>query len=234
MNRYGSTLIIGLAIVCASSAWCGGGELGREAAPAMVIDVAAEALDNITAIAPASDVVTEDTAPRTLLDGPGACSAIVIYDNTTPTASWYHPGPSYELLDFATTNGGKVTSFTFGYVTTDSDPGTVTVRFYSGTDSSTCTGTYLDGWDFSGMSGSADGQPWAFTATYNIPEEDQFVLPSGAFGYSYQFSNPNTGCWLAGGGTGNENIFWKNCSLTWFGGSPYAGFYMKISAITTG
>jgi len=234
MNRYGSTLIAGLAIVCASSAWCGGGELGRKSAPAITVDVAAEALDSITVIAPASDVVPEDSPPRTLLDGPGACDAVVIYDNTTSEGSWYHPGPAYELLDFATSDGGTVTSFTFGYVTTDSDPGTVTVQFYSGTDSSTCTGTFLKGWDFSGMSGLPDGGAYAFSATYDIPEEDQFALPSGAFGYSYQFSNANTGCWLAGGGTGNEDCFWKNCSLSWFGGSPYASFYMKISAATTG
>ncbi len=153
---------------------------------------------------------------------------VPIYDNSTTSGSWYAPGVRKEVIDWGTSSGGTVSKFTFGYATTRADPGEVTVMFYEGTDSTTCPGNFLAGWAFSGLSGSGDGGAYAFVYDFVIPTGDEFDLPSGAFGYSYKFDNRNTGVYLAEGGAGNENIFWKNRRLTWFGGDPWAGFYMRV------
>ena len=155
---------------------------------------------------------------------------VVIYDNSTVAGYWYHPGAGYEMLDYGTTTaGGTVTKFTFAYVTTLTNPGNVYVRFYSGTDSSTCPGTFLAGWVFSGLMGSGTGAAQVFMYDLTISVEEQFDLGAGAFGYSYQFSNSDTGAYVAGGGQGNEDAFWRDCDpdLYWFDGTPWAGFYMR-------
>jgi hypothetical protein len=165
--------------------------------------------------------------------GPEPAPGTVIYDNTTAQPNYYGPGSAYELLDFGTSLGGPVGQFTFAYVTTLTNPGNITIRFYSGTSVSK-RGTRLASYTFSGLSGSPDGSPYLFTATYVIPTGQGFTLPNGAFGYSYQFANMSTGAPMATGGTGNEDAFWQNSALTWFGGppAPYASFYMKMWAAT--
>ena len=103
----------------------------------------------------------------------------VLYDNTTSAANMYNPGGGIELLDFGTSTGGQVTSFRFGYATSLAAPGTVAVRFYSGTTSST-RGTYITGFSFSSLDGSPDGGTYLFTATYNIPAGSEFTLGLGS------------------------------------------------------
>jgi len=75
-------------------------------------------------------------------------ASTLIYDNNITSSSWYHTSPAYELLDFGTSVGGSVNSFTIGYVTTLSDPGTVTIRFRAGTTSSR-RGTCIKGFNIS-------------------------------------------------------------------------------------
>ena len=157
----------------------------------------------------------------------------IIYDNSTTSTYWYHPGANYEMLDWGTSSGGTVGKFTFAYVTTQrNDPGPVTVRFYEDTNSVICTGTFLAEWVFSGLSGTIiPGQPTAHIYDFEIPVNEQFDLPAGAFGYSYEFDNKKTGAYLASGGAGNENIFWENCLGPYYfdeSGDPWAGFYMRI------
>jgi len=154
----------------------------------------------------------------------------LLFDNTTASGSWYRPGTGIEVIDFGTAAGGTVCKFKFAYATTLSDPGTISVTFYSGTTTSVCPGTFLAGWTFSGLSGSPDGQPRAYTYDFTIPSGQEFNLPAGPFGYGYEFANAETGTYLASGGTGDTNGFWEACSLTWFGGNPWAGFYMRITA----
>ena len=64
--------------------------------------------------------------------------------------------------------------------------------------------------------------------TVSLASEDQFLLPAGAFGYSYEFDNGDTGAVVASGGTGNEDKFWRNCKAVWFNGDPWAGLYMQV------
>ncbi len=73
---------------------------------------------------------------------------VTTYDNNITSSSWYHTSPAYELLDFGTSVGGSVNSFTIGYVTTLSDPGTVTIHFRAGTTSSR-RGTCIKGFNIS-------------------------------------------------------------------------------------
>jgi len=75
-----------------------------------------------------------------------ALASTLIYDNNITSSSWYHTSPAYELLDFGTSVGGSVNGFTIGYVTTLSDPGTVTIRFRAGTTSSR-RGTCIKGFN---------------------------------------------------------------------------------------
>ena len=120
----------------------------------------------------------------------GSCSQ-VIYNNTTDENYWYHPGAGYELLDFGTSDEGKVCKFIFGYVTTLPDPGTVTIRFYSGTNFSTCPGTFLKSFTFTGLAGSTNGSAYNFSHEVVLDAEDQFDLSNGPFGYSFEFDNSN-------------------------------------------
>jgi hypothetical protein len=161
------------------------------------------------------------------VDALGSCSQ-VIYDNTTDEMAWYHPGAGYEVLDFGTSDGGRVCKFSFEYVTTLLDPGTVIIQFYSGTNASTCPGDFLKSYTFTGLPGSSTGSAQKYIREVWLSIDDQFELPSGAFGYSFQFDNSDTGVEMAQGGNGNQNRFWRNCQSAWFGGDPWAGFYMKI------
>jgi len=155
----------------------------------------------------------------------------LIYDNSDLEGSYFVPedGDFTEVLDYGTSSSGTITRFTFGYYTTLSNPGTITIRFYRGTDWNTKPGTKLKTFNFSGLSGSG-----LHTETYDIPPEDQFYLTSGDLGYSYEFADSSTGALLASGGTGTENAFWGYDDWegvwysVWFGGSPWAGLYMQI------
>lgn len=155
-----------------------------------------------------------------------------IYNNST-TGSYYTPGTNVEVTDFGTTTGGHIVKFTFGYVTTLPTPGSVTIKFYSGTTSST-KGTLLKSFTYSGLRGSTTGSAGGYTQTIVLPPADHFDLPSGAFGYSMTFDNANTGVWLATGGTGNIDGFWIGSSYSAdpFGAGSDGSFYMKLEKNT--
>ncbi len=96
--------------------------------------------------------------------------------------------------------------------------------------------------------------PGTYTIEVPLETEDHFQLTTTDFGYSYFYdtgltdpNDPNNspivqgvqggGPVLAMGGTGNENQFYGDAAGNgvadwdgwyWFGGDPYAGFYMKL------
>ncbi len=163
---------------------------------------------------------------------PGPISALSIYNNTVTSSSWYAPGLRKELIDFGSSGGGTVTSFTIGYVTTLADPGIITIQFYSGTTSAT-RGSVITSFEISGLSGSTTpGTAYAFSAAITLDGSQQFELPAGAFGYSYEFANTSTGVWLSSGGAGNVDGFWidRKYNNSPFGGDPFGGFFMSIEA----
>lgn len=197
----------------------------------------------VAAIDADGNVIDERTALLTgySLDTPSSSSPILpetfnaldtvacdleLYNNTTDEGYYYTPEAGYETLDFGTSAGGRVCHFQFGYYTTLSDPGQITIRFYSGTSSSNCPGTYVAGWTFSGLPGSS-----AYLMNFDITEAQRFNLSSGAFGYSYILANADTHLLIRSGGAGQEDMFWDNCSPTWFGGppNPWSGSYMIVT-----
>jgi hypothetical protein len=154
----------------------------------------------------------------------------LIYSNTT-TSNSYLPQSAYEEnIDYGTTAGGRVTKFTIQYATAAYNPGTVTIRFYSGTyryDEGYTIATF----ELTGLSGSPNGNPYLFSYNYVIPEANQFNLPVGNFGYSYEFENSNSGPALARDGSGNENymLYYNGYFWDWFQiNGAYAGIYMKV------
>ena len=155
---------------------------------------------------------------------------VVIYDNTDMEPYYWPPGANVPAMDFGTTDGGLVCKFSFGYVTTLPDPGTITIEFYSGTNSYTCPGTFLESFELTGLPGSPGGSE-TIMLDYIIDEEEMFEIPAGYVGYSYTFTNDDTSLILADGGQGNEDMLWYyNGSWVFvsFGGNPWAGSYMRI------
>lgn len=157
-----------------------------------------------------------------------AAPTMVLYDNTLDEFSWYDPGPLLHVGDFGTSPGGLVTKFNFGYVTADFLPISLSIRFYSGTSATDCPETFLAGWLFTGLDPSLFGWfPEKIAYEFDIPIAEQFTLPAGAVGYSYEFANYNTGVWLTRGGSGNVDNVWLNCQLASFS-SAWAGTYVTI------
>jgi len=151
----------------------------------------------------------------------------ILYDNTIDTQVWHPPGVLSEVCDFGTSGGGKMTKFQFGYVTASTEPITLAVRFYRNTGPGECPGNFLGGWIFEDLDGSVSALPEMFAYDFELPLEEQFFLPAGQFGYSYQFNDDESGLRLAMGGTGNENMLWQDCLPISFSNS-WAGAYMRI------
>jgi hypothetical protein len=157
-------------------------------------------------------------------------TTMILYNNTTATGYNYKPGIGVELTDFGTTGGGLVTKFYFAYVTNVASPGTITIKFYSGTTAS-AKGALLYSFSLSGLSGSTVvGTNQAYSYFFDVPLANQFTLPNGAFGYSMTFDNIGTGIYIATGGTGNIDGIWVGTTYRadYFGTTVDASFYMKI------
>ncbi|NLH18272.1 MAG: hypothetical protein GX455_16990 [Phycisphaerae bacterium] len=131
----------------------------------------------------------------------GVWADTLIFDNSNYTGYILTP-PSYtEFLDYGLTNGGRISKFVFGY----SSPSAVSVlvRFYDG--------TYRDdpGYEIRQFSMTVPGTgDFVSTLEYVIPEQDRFDLPAGYFGYSFEFSNSDSGIALATGGAGIKRYYW--------------------------
>jgi hypothetical protein len=137
-----------------------------------------------------------------LIEIQGVRADTVIFNNANYTGYVVTPFSYSEMLDYGTSPGGRISKFVFGYSSTSA--GTVWVRFYSSTDR----------WDIGyGIRQFAIGIPstddLVTTYEYVIPEQDRFELPSGDFGYSFEFSNSDSGIALATGGTGIDRYFWE-------------------------
>ncbi|MHC4441463.1 MAG: putative metal-binding motif-containing protein [Planctomycetota bacterium] len=148
----------------------------------------------------------------------------VIYNNITTGGYIGDPAAGEEWLDWGTSSGGTVCKFRISYYTTAASPGTVKICFYSGTNQSNCPGSNIACYNISGLPGNG-----MYEVDIDLSGGSEFNLPPGNFGYSYEFDNNNTDMVIASGGSGNQDMFWADCTLSWFGGSPWAGFYMKIT-----
>ncbi len=133
----------------------------------------------------------------------GVRADTLIYSNSNYSGYVVTPYSDTEMLDYGTSPGGRISKFVFGYASTTA--GTVRVRFYR----------YTDRWDIGYfhrqffLTGVPSTRGLVTTFEYVIPEKDRFDLPSGAFGYSFEFSNSTSGIALATGGAGIDRYFWE-------------------------
>jgi hypothetical protein len=163
-----------------------------------------------------------------LFSGPVLGANDLIYNNTTydPYDSPIPFSEDDELIDFGYTNGGKIAKFVFQYASygTYED---VIVRFYKNTSINSPGTLFKTFWlNVPPTYGSVR------TYEYAILKSQQFVLPAGNFGYSFEFpSSGNYAIMQAWGGSGNVNAIWAYYMGSWglYGLSGYyAGFYMQL------
>jgi hypothetical protein len=163
-----------------------------------------------------------------------AAADTLIYNNAVNAGATFVPGSSIEIFDWGTSSGGLISKLTFGYSSTSVTP-TVKVRFY-GYFSTTYfeTGYPIKQLTLSNLP-STGGMVQYYT--YVLPEADRFVLSGGSFGYSVECVSSTMRLVLASGGAGNVNELWEyiydwlygwGWYPFWFGGSPWAGLYMKV------
>ena len=152
-----------------------------------------------------------------------------IYNNTSTVSLYYSGGNNIELLDFGTSVGGEIRSFTFGYATTENSP-SCTIRFYSGTTSATCPGTLLATFNFTGLSGHPGPGNTSYTSKVTLTPGEYFTLPEGNFGYSYEFGDNSSGPLIAFGGSGQVDQLYKGACLSFGVTNAWASIYMSITA----
>jgi len=161
------------------------------------------------------------TAPAPQLLGPGCTN---FYTNSTASGSGHLPGAGCQIIDYGCTTGGLVCEFDFGYSSL-AEPGVVAIAFIQNTSNSVCPGTLVRSYGVQNLPGLG-----SYVVTVSLTGTNQFILPSGNFGYGYTFDNSSTYALLASGGTCTSNRFWDCfCSIVTFGGSPYAGLYMRVA-----
>ena len=127
---------------------------------------------------------------------------LLIYDNSNNITQSFTPGAFTEVLDYGTSPGGKVTRFRYVLNSGINPLDNHWIRFYTGTK-------YLEIGEkiktFELVAPSSGGLfKWY---EYIIPEEEQFILPAGEFGYSFEFSSSACKIALASGGTGSDSYF---------------------------
>ncbi len=131
----------------------------------------------------------------------------IIYNNGTSQNEWLPiPGnlpPPQEILDWATSGGGVVTSFQFGYFTNAPQPIDINIRFYSGTDGNS-NGTLVGEYSFTNLPGF-DPTKLGHFVDHDISGQP-FTLPSGAFGYSYEIMDAGTGPMLSTGDVATPEV----------------------------
>jgi hypothetical protein len=166
-----------------------------------------------------------------------AFAETLTYSNSVTDGSWYTFVSGNEIIDYATSSGGYVSRFVIRYATRVADPGKVIVRFYSGTNIATCPGVFLQSFELDGLEGLPDGLPngtaYWYEKEFAIPLRDQFFLPAGDFGYSYEFDNGDSGPVLASGGSNNDIYYWRflealgGWSKVFLTGS-WEGFFLNV------
>jgi hypothetical protein len=162
----------------------------------------------------------------------------LIYSNTNLQGGYYW-SPSYYGydvggVDYGTSTGGDVCRIKFGYYSAYNPAGWIEIRFYKYTDYYTDPedSIYLKKFFFDDLPGGG-----SYIYEYKLTKDDQFKLPAGDFGYSFDCRYKTEGTLLASGGLGNDNCFWVFYEdwlseywtyFSYIGGYPYAGFYLEI------
>lgn len=167
-----------------------------------------------------------------------AVSDTAIYSNTNDSGYVLPLPAGEEVIDYGrTNNGGTVTRLKFGFAADTHYPGSVKIRFYTGTNYYS-KGSLLATLQVS-LPYVSNTDNW-YEREYSIPASQQFTLPSGAFGYSLEFSGSYNYAVYANGGLGNEAYFWMYVQDLWdwswswervsANSSANAGLYMQVFA----
>ena len=153
-------------------------------------------------IAHAPRLVTAFVCLFCLIGIQGVRADTLIFNNSNYTGYVVTPYPDIEILDYGTSPGGRISKFVFGYSSIMA--GNLRVRFYQYTDRYDIG--YVVRQFFFGVPSTGD---FVTPYEYVIPEKDRFELPSGKFGYSFEFFNSTSSIALATGGTGIDRYFWE-------------------------
>ncbi len=138
-------------------------------------------------------------------------------------------GPPGTLLDWATSDGGEIVSFTLGYAT-DLTTVDLCVIFYTST-SDGGNGTEIARYDFTGLPGSGSGNFEIVTHTVDI-SGTPFTLPAGPFGYAYEVKDDRTGPLTVSAGTGTTDFYRVFPALTnQVIDGFYAQLYLRLTAL---
>ena len=155
----------------------------------------------------------------------------LIYNNSNYGGYFTAGYNNYEVFDFGTSPGGLVKKFSFGYRNPSSATSWVRITFYQ----SLQLKYYEPGYAVKSIFIQNIPPSSNSYRVYEhvLAEGDRFELPNGTFGYTVAVSSSATNLALASGGAGQENELWEYISgwgwnPFWFGGSPWAGLYMKI------
>lgn len=157
----------------------------------------------------------------------------ILYNNSDYRQSYFTPGINRQLLDYGYSTGGYLTKFRIGYYGAQPGTATLKIRFHRDTSNLVAPGILLKTFTLNVPTGIG-----VRLFDYEIPIEEQFELPEGWFGYSYEFTNHSAGVLLARGGNKNQNELWECNQYTndWFYrqlsdlAQPWSGLYMTIWA----
>jgi len=155
-----------------------------------------------------------------------------IFDNDNNLGIFFSGAtPTETILDWGTSPGGTVMGFEIGYVTPSTDPVSMTITFYEGT-SDADVGTEIASFELTDLPGSESGDLEAWAVPVDISGGSEFELPEGPVGYGYQTADDD-GPLFAIGGQGITDAFriLPDEGLSWFGGDPYAQFWMRITGV---
>ncbi len=205
-------------------------------------------LQHATIMAATGEVIVHgEGAPRS---GPE-----VVWDNTT-WGGQFVDSDTRQFVDWGDIGSGHlINGFTFGYFTTSTtDSIEIEISFYGTENGFGDTSTTLKTFVFGGLFGDLLGGGTAWTVIVDLSGTgDEFAI-TGAdldadslidFGFGYRVLNAGhgvTGPLIASGGVGNEDAFdvyeggAQNAGGTYagtsfFGGDPFAGFYMQLEAV---
>jgi hypothetical protein len=168
-----------------------------------------------------------------LHSSPPSVQQVLLFNNTQRTSFFFSPQTSnVEILDWGTNTGGRVTRFQIGYATPVTTGVALDIIFYASTNDST-NGTRLATFSFTNLPGSSvAGTIQGRLVDVDVPAQEQFDLPAGAFGYSYVVKDNATGPLISAGGAGITNFFRlppDPDNFSFQGGTPFAQFHFSVT-----
>ncbi|MED5330750.1 MAG: hypothetical protein VX916_05615 [Planctomycetota bacterium] len=187
-----------------------------------------------------------DFATGTMSAADSSGGSSVIFDNSASNGSFFTAGNGIIVMDWGTLATGsgvsEVNGVQIGYATSTVGTVDMVLRVHEGADGFSNPGTNIAALPLTGLPGSADGNPAAWVLDLDLTGLG-LVAVDGAFGWSYQALDDDTGPLLSGppNADGVEDAFDMYDSAMgymgtfWFGGppAPMASFYVAATSPAT-